>query len=69
MKIVISPAKSLDFESPMPTGRHTQPLFLDQAEKQLNYALPLAKGDYLTTAKINQRLKDISLMREQMENL
>ena len=42
---------------------------LDQAEKQLNYALPLARGDYLTTAKINQRLKDISQMREQMENL
>lgn len=42
---------------------------LDQAEKQLKYALPLAQGDYLTTAKINQRLKDINQIREQMENL
>jgi len=42
---------------------------LDQAEKQLTYAQPLARGDYLTTARINQRLKDIAAMREQMENL
>tara|TARA_R110002110_G_scaffold415765_2_gene655235 strand:+ start:93808 stop:95295 length:1488 start_codon:yes stop_codon:yes gene_type:complete len=42
---------------------------LDQAEKQLNYALQLTSPDYVTTAKINQRLKDISTMREQMENL
>ena len=41
---------------------------LDRAEKQLTYALPLARGDYLTTAKINERLADISRMREQMEN-
>ena len=40
---------------------------LDQAEKQLNYALKLVKNDYLTSAKINQRLKDITEMRRQME--
>jgi cytoplasmic iron level regulating protein YaaA (DUF328/UPF0246 family) len=32
MKIVISPAKSLDFESKLPTTRATQPQFLAQAE-------------------------------------
>ena len=42
---------------------------LDQAEKQLNYALKLVKHDYLTSAKINQRLKDIAEMRQQMERL
>jgi beta-barrel assembly-enhancing protease len=42
---------------------------LDQAEKQLNYALKLVKNDYLTSAKINQRLKDIAEMRQQMERL
>jgi predicted Zn-dependent protease len=40
---------------------------LNQAEKQLNYALKLTGGDYLSNAKINQRLQDISEMREQME--
>ena len=38
MKIVVSPAKSLDFESKLPTKRVTQPLFLDQAA-QLNKKL------------------------------
>ena len=31
MKIVVSPAKSLDFESALPTSRATQPKFLEQA--------------------------------------
>ena len=41
--------------------------YLDQAEKQLSYALKLIHGDYLTSAKINQRLADIAQMRAQMD--
>lgn len=41
--------------------------YLDQAEKQLRYALKLIKNDYLTSATINQRLSDIAAMRRQME--
>lgn len=33
MKIVISPAKSLNFETPAPTQTHSQPIFLKQAER------------------------------------
>lgn len=33
MKIVISPAKSLDFESKAPISDHSQPVFLKQAER------------------------------------
>ncbi|MFC2148132.1 MAG: peroxide stress protein YaaA [Eudoraea sp.] len=33
MKIVLSPAKSLDFERPIPTVKYTQPAFLEQSEK------------------------------------
>ena len=33
MKIVISPAKSLDCESKIPVKQHTQPAFLEQSEK------------------------------------
>lgn len=40
---------------------------LDEAEKQLNYALKLVKNDYPTSARINQRLRDIAQMRERME--
>lgn len=33
MKLVISPAKSLDFESELPTDRYSEPLFLEQSER------------------------------------
>ena len=34
MKIVVSPAKSLDFESKLPTEKYTQPDFLPEAEME-----------------------------------
>jgi predicted Zn-dependent protease len=42
---------------------------LDQASKQLTYALKLTRGDFPASAKINQRLEDINDMREKMEEL
>jgi len=42
---------------------------LDQAEKQLTYALELTRGNFPKSAKIEQRLKDIATMREQLESL
>lgn len=47
MKIVISPAKSLDFESTLPTLKYSQPQFLVQAEK-LNKALVKKKPKALS---------------------
>ena len=41
---------------------------LNQAERQLNYALKLVKDDYPTRAKINQRIADVREMRIQMES-
>ena len=65
MKIVISPAKSLDFETPMPTGRHTQPLFLDQAEK-LNKVLAKKKPRALSKLMgISDNLAELNWQRNQ----
>jgi len=33
MKLVISPAKSLDFEKELPTNTHTEPQFLEQSQR------------------------------------
>ena len=33
MKIIISPAKSLDFEKQLPTKLSSKPIFLNEAEK------------------------------------
>lgn len=38
MIVVISPAKTLDYESPLPTEKHTQPEFLDDSQ-ELIYTL------------------------------
>ncbi len=42
---------------------------LDEAERQLNYALKLSKNDYLASARINQRLKDLAELRAAIERL
>ena len=36
MKIVLSPAKSLDFETAVPTTRYTEGIFLNEAERLSN---------------------------------
>jgi predicted Zn-dependent protease len=40
---------------------------LDQAEKQLNYAMKLINDDHVTRARIQERLRDIATLRERME--
>jgi predicted Zn-dependent protease len=42
---------------------------LDKAQQQLKYALPLVKGDNLTTTKIEERIKQIKELDEQMKKL
>lgn len=40
---------------------------LDQAEKQLIYALKLVRNDYVTAAKLNQRIQDITELRQKLD--
>ena len=42
---------------------------LEEARKQLTYALKLVRNDFLTSARINQRLEDIAVMQQRMEEL
>ncbi|HEY6132132.1 MAG TPA: M48 family metalloprotease [Halioglobus sp.] len=42
---------------------------LDEAKKQLTYALRLTRNDFPNSARINQRLEDIAKMQQQMEEL
>ncbi|MDT0556828.1 peroxide stress protein YaaA [Patiriisocius hiemis] len=68
MKIVVSPAKSLDFESSLPTNRGTQPIFIEQAKKinnKLEKKSKKAIGELMSIsdklAQLNyQRYKDFS---------
>jgi beta-barrel assembly-enhancing protease len=42
---------------------------LDKAEKQLGYALPLVRGDNVTTTKIEERIRQIKALKEQMQKM
>ncbi|MCO5724877.1 peroxide stress protein YaaA [Robiginitalea marina] len=65
MKIVISPAKSLDFESPLPTARYSQPLFLDKAAT-LNKVLARKKPAALSELMgISSQLAELNWERNQ----
>ena len=65
MKIVISPAKSLDFERPLPTEVYTQPEFLEEAQK-LNKVLAKKKPKALSQLMdISADLAELNWQRNQ----
>jgi len=65
MKIVISPAKSLDFDSAVPTDKFTQSQFLDQAEK-LNKVLKKKSPKQLSKLmSISDKLGELNWQRNQ----
>ena len=65
MKIVISPAKSLDFETKLPTQRHSIPQFLEQSEK-LNKILAKKKPKALRELmSISDNLAQLNWERNQ----
>lgn len=42
---------------------------LDEAKKQLEYARKLTRGDYVATATISERLREVAALRQRMEEL
>ena len=65
MKIVISPAKSLDFESALPSKKYTEAQFLNKAEtiqKTLKKKKPKALMDLM---HISEKLADLNWQRNQ----
>jgi len=65
MKIVVSPAKSLDFETQMPTDIYTQGVFLEQSE-QLNTVLrDKTPQDLSSLMKISEKLGNLNWERNQ----
>lgn len=66
MKIVISPAKSLNFESELPTKKHTEPNFLKEAntiQKTLKKQKPKQLMDLMS---ISEKLADLNWERNQV---
>lgn len=67
MKLVISPAKSLEFEKPVPVDTFTKPVFLPQAKivhKELKSKKP---KDLMKLMDISDKLADLNWQRNQMK--
>lgn len=65
MKIIISPAKSLDFKNNAPTSLHTQPRFLAQSEKLNKTLKALSAKELSALMKISDDLGRLNYQRNQ----
>jgi len=63
MKIVVSPAKTLDFESKLPTSRATQPKFLEEAEMINNKLERKSKKSIAQLMNISDKLAELNYQR------
>ncbi|MDR5591042.1 peroxide stress protein YaaA [Christiangramia sp. SM2212] len=65
MKIVVSPAKTLDYESKLPTTRGTQPEFLETASKLNRKLARQSKKQISELMSISDKLADLNYTRYQ----
>ena len=65
MKIVISPAKSLNFESPLPVQKHTDSLFLNEAETIQKTLKKKKPKQLMELMEISEKLADLNWERNQ----
>lgn len=65
MKVILSPAKSLDFETKPPTSLHTQPQFLEQSVKLNRKLKSLSRKKLSELMKISDELASLNYMRNQ----
>jgi cytoplasmic iron level regulating protein YaaA (DUF328/UPF0246 family) len=65
MKIVISPAKSLDFETPLPTDTYSEAAFLKQSRQVHSVLKTLSPKDLSGLMDISDKLADLNWHRNQ----
>ena len=65
MKILISPAKSLDFENIVETSISSEPIFADQAFKINNTIKNLSAPDLSSLMSISPKLSELNWLRNQ----
>ena len=63
MLIVVSPAKSLDYESPLPVSTHTQPRFLDHSAELIEILRQLGPVEIARLMDISDKLAALNVAR------
>ena len=69
MLIVVSPAKNLDFDTPVPTTKHSKAVLLDDAQTLIEQLQPLAPQDVSTLMHISDKLSVLNYDRFQQWQL
>lgn len=65
MITIISPAKTLDFESPLPQVNTTQPAFIEESEKLIKKLRSLSKKKVASLMNLSKDLTDLNVDRYQ----
>lgn len=63
MKIIVSPAKTLDYESELPTKKHTQPVFLTQSRTVHKVLKTKKPAELMELMHISENLADLNWQR------
>ncbi|MEX2130143.1 MAG: peroxide stress protein YaaA [Pseudohongiellaceae bacterium] len=63
MLIVISPAKTLDYESALPSDKFTQPLFLKQSRQLITVLRRLSAEQICTLMQVSGKLSELNFQR------
>jgi cytoplasmic iron level regulating protein YaaA (DUF328/UPF0246 family) len=65
MLIVVSPAKALDFESPLPTSKHSQPVLIDRSEELVDLMARKSPDQLSKMMSISSKLAELNHERFQ----
>ncbi len=63
MKIIISPAKTLDFEKKYPSASHSMPVFIKESETLIKQLQKLSVKDILSMMDISEKLAQLNYTR------
>lgn len=63
MLILLSPAKTLDFDTPIDVAQHSQPRFLDQSRRLITILRDLAPTDIAKLMKVSSKIADLNYQR------
>ena len=63
MIFVLSPAKALDYESPLATPRHTQPDYLDDAAELIAGLRELSHAQVAELMSLSDQLAALNVLR------
>lgn len=65
MLALISPAKTLDYESILPTEKHSQARLLEQSQQLIDICRNLSSQNLIDLMKVSQKIADLNVQRFQ----